>query len=420
MSKRRMRVKIGVLLVAAFIFSSFQTGAQGPPSLKVMSYNIWGIIGAKERDIRTYAIGRKIAELDPDIVAIQEAFEKKHRDILFEALHDKGYELKDWRYFRYRYGSGILLLSKFPVEEVLFEPYRVNAPWKDIERLGGKGVAYARLRTPWGPLDFFLTHVIARMTPLMNESGEYVDTDPKKNDRLVQIYQLDRFVRNQRSKYGRAVIAAGDFNISPQMLEYKLLVSLTGFENSFDKVNPGEDPSTYSAQNRYATGEYFRIDHIFYKNYQAERGFWIEPISSNIVMDDGFSHPETMEIIPYSDHYGVLTEFRVHEGPGAVGPSPSGVTPLPCFEKECVQAHEDGRIKLDPHNFPVWQSFAHHVFSEVLGEKDRENPLILPMARIMAMEQVTADEEIFISEEAESELQVETGRTCGSRTAPAQ
>jgi hypothetical protein len=93
---------------------------------------------------------------------------------------------------------------------------------------------------------------------------------------------------------------------------------------------------------------------------------------------------------------------------------------LPCFEKECVQAHEDGRIKLAPHNFPVWQSFAHHVFSEVLSEKDRENPLILPMARIMAMEQVTADEEIFISEEAESELRVETGRTCGSRTAPAQ
>ncbi len=420
MSISRTPAKIGLIMAAIFLMSAFSSQAEEQPSLKVMSYNIWGIIGAKERQIRTYAIGRKIAELDPDVIAVQEAFEKKHREILLRALEDKGYDIGDWRYFRYRYGSGVLLISKFPVEEVLFEPYRVNAPWKDIERLGGKGIAHARLRTPWGPLDFFLTHVIARMTPMRNESGDYVDLDPKKNDRLVQLYQADRFVRSKKSTFARSMIAAGDFNISPQMLEYDFLVSLTGFENSFDKVNPGENPSTYSKDNKYATGEYSRIDHIFYKNYRGVEGFWVEPVKSQIVMTDGFTHPETMETIPYSDHYGVLTEFRVHKDPGAVELSPQGVTRDSCFEKQCMTGYEEGAIRLDPDNVNLWQSFALEVFSDVLWEKNRENPLILPMARVVAMDELDGPAEIMVPEDARSELLAGMVRTCGSRAAPAK
>ncbi|MFO8057405.1 MAG: endonuclease/exonuclease/phosphatase family protein [bacterium] len=418
MLRRRMPVMLGLLFVAVFLISSLPSGAKDAPSIKVMSYNIWGIIGAEERELRTYAIGRKIAELDPQVVAVQEAFEKKHRDILFQALTDKGYEFEDSRYFSYRYGSGVLLISKFPVDEVLFEPYRVNAPWQDIERLGGKGVAYARLKTPWGPLDFFLTHVIARMTPLTDSSGEYVPHDPKKNDRLIQLYQLDRFVRDQRSAFGRSVIAAGDFNVSPQMLEYKFLVYLTGLVNSFDKANPGKNPSTYSADNMYATGEYHRIDHIFYKNYRGSRGFWLEPAKSRIVMTDGFSHPETMETIDYSDHYGVMTEFRVIKEPAAAELSPPGVSPLPCFEKVCLHAYDKEVIRLDQDNLERWQSFACRVFARAFREKDRENPLIPPMARVVAMDKDAMPAKVRIPADAADELMVEMAGTCGGRETP--
>ena len=98
-----MRVKSSVmvaLLAAAALF--FQTptlaketekkpskGAPIPdagPWIDVLTFNIWNIIGAQDAKVRAVAIGRKIAELDPDLVAFEEAFDQSKRQLLIDNL----------------------------------------------------------------------------------------------------------------------------------------------------------------------------------------------------------------------------------------------------------------------------------------------------------------------------------------------
>lgn len=376
-----------ILLLVSIIFS-------GPPSLraegednklKVLTFNIWGIFNAKHRVVRIKAIAEKIAEIDPDILAIEEAFAYRHRRLLKKSLVKAGYPFEHWKYFQRAYGSGILLISKFPIEKVVWKPYVVNGAWSDIEWLGGKGIAYFRLKTPWGPLDLFHTHAIARMTRIFDEDGNYIEHDYNEVDRHIHMYQIDRFVRERRNAEGRSMIATGDFNVCPAMPEYKLLMALTGFENSFDMLNPGENPSTYSRENMYVKYDSSRIDHIFYKNYEGDRGFWVNPVLSRIEMDGTFINPKTSERTNYSDHYGVYTEFEIISEPGDASYSKAGLGDLDPAERshDKLDGYSDGVITLTRENLSMWQYFALGVYGDAYEKKDRKNALLLPLAKAL-------------------------------------
>jgi len=357
------------------------------PRIKVLTFNVWHIVTAKEQAIRAVAIGRKIAELDPDIVAFEEAFNQRRRKILFENLEKGGYEIADYRYVRYVYGSGLLLISKYPILKVRFEPYRVIGGAANIEWLAGKGIIHARLKTPHGPIDFFHTHAIARMTDVFDEDGNYIPGDPQVNDRILHMYQIDRFVRGQRGQRTRSTIAAGDFNVSPEMLEYRLLSAITGFDNSHDRANPERNPSTYSTENIYVTQECSRIDHVFYKNYEGAEGFWVHPAESRVEMMDKFTSPESMETINYSDHYALYTEFEVITDKYDIcgfALSTEGTTPSPDKCASCLwDGYDDGTLKLHANNIDDWRSMALSTIGAAWYKQDRKNSLIPLMAEIV-------------------------------------
>ncbi len=358
--------------------------------IKVLTFNVWGIISAKQRVVRARAIGEKIAALDPDVVAIEEAFERRHRAVLMRALRDKGYQVVDWRYFRNIYGSGVFFISKYPIEESYFEPYRVLGGPTNIEWLGGKGIACLRLRTPWGPLEFFSTHAIARMTAIFDASGNYIPGDPQEVDRFLNMYQIDRFVRAHRDPFGRSIIMAGDFNVSPEMPEYRFLVAKTGFESSFELLHPGENPSTFSKQDVWVKDEYSRIDHIYFKNYMGSVGFWVKPVESHVTMNEKFTSPKNKKEINYSDHYGLWTEFEVVTDPAAVTPSPEGAVPSPCKCAQCpLPIYTLSQIRLTPENYPAWKNAALAEFSRAFTKHDRRDSLLIPMAAIVAAGPVT-------------------------------
>lgn len=359
------------------------SGQEAAPEISVMTFNIWGIIGAKTRVVRAEAIGKRIAELDPDIIAIEEAFEKRHRKALMKSLEKNGYEIGGWRYFNNIYGSGVLFITRFEIEEAVFEPYRVIGGANDIEWLGGKGIACIRLKTPFGSLDFFHTHAIARMTPIFDEAGSYIPGDPKQVDRLLNMYQIDRFIRANRTAGIRSIIAAGDFNVSPEMLEYQFLVRLTGFENSFDLLHPGENPSTFSIDNVWVTDDYSRIDHVFFKNFEGDQGFWVTPEISRVLMTETFMNPRDDREINYSDHYGLLTVFRVRQGKDAPAFSSQGVVPRGHNGCPADGVHE-GAILVDSGNAEVWQDAALRIFSQAYQKQDRKNGLLVPMAAVVA------------------------------------
>ncbi len=386
MNRLKEKVILIIALALAMYLAAGPALAQPEPKLKVLSYNVWGIVGAKQRTLRAVAIGKKIAELDPDVVAIQEAFNYRHRDILFDSMKEAGYEWEDSVYFRDMYGSGILLISKYPMEKVLYEPYRLTGGPFYIEWLGGKGIAHVRLDTPWGLLDFFDTHAIARMDRIFDEDGNFIPGDRHQPDRLLNMYQIDRYVRGQRNRLGRSVLVAGDYNVSPQMLEYDFLKAKSGFESAYEAVHPGENQSTYSLDNNWVTLEASRIDHVMFKNYDGEAGFWLKPTEARVELMDPFTSPKKKQVeeVNYSDHFAMYAEFEVVTD-GQVTPSQPGLINDFCDCEACsLTGYCDGTLDLNEANIKCWQNYALDVYARAYQEQDRNNPLLIPMAEIIA------------------------------------
>lgn len=137
-----------------------------PITLKIVTYNIqdtW-VVG-RNRPERMYAISRKLAELDPDIVGFQESFIKKDRDILIKELTSKS-RLKYHQYYPSGLvGSGKFTMSAFPLREKFFYRYKVTGDWYRFwegDWWAGKGSGLARIEIPGiGFLDFYNTHLQA-------------------------------------------------------------------------------------------------------------------------------------------------------------------------------------------------------------------------------------------------------------------
>lgn len=387
-----------VLLAGFFLFASFSVADEGGGKIKVLTFNTWGIVKAQQRSTRFEAIGKKIAQLDPDIVAIQEAFTSRHRSLLKKSLEKNGYKIGGWKYFHRAYGSGILFVSKYPIEKIVWKPYVVAGAWNDIEWLGGKGIACVKIKTPYGPLDFFETHAIARMTEIFDAQGNFMPGDYNEVDRHIHMFQIDRIVRDNRTSGGRSMIMAGDFNVSPQMPEYKLLMALTGFENIIDLLHPGENPSTYSAQNPFAAYESSRIDHIFFKNYRGDAGFWLKPILSRVEMYEKFKSPESGEMINYSDHYGVYAEFEVVSDPasGKISPDGLGARQPADIKTVNLEGYANGVLTLTRDNVDSWLDFSLKEYREAYNRKNRNNQLLIPLGEIITQSQSTLPVEITL------------------------
>lgn len=286
--------------------------ADEAPTLRVLTFNVWGIFSGKIRPYRMREIAKAIATLDPDVIALEEAFAARHRQLILDGLHEAGYPVAGSRYYRKPYGSGVFLISKYPIRSTEFTRYAVQCGPFDIEYYAGKGIQHAVLETPHGPLDFYLTHVLSRTPAIFDAQGNFIPGDPFQTDRILQMAQIDEYLEATRDPQGRSLIAVGDFNVSPEMLEYWVLLKLSGLESSFETLHPGENPSTFSSADNWVTDDFSRIDHIFYKNFAGTRGFAVKPIESRVVLDQKVPGPDGTPV-NLSDHYGFFTVFAVVE-----------------------------------------------------------------------------------------------------------
>ena len=307
MKTRRLLVKA---LVVGMALIGLKARAEAANTIRVLQYNIWGIFNSKDKSFRMDHIPQAIVALDPDVISIEEAWAGHSREQLISGLKAAGYPIGGWHYWHKPYGSGIMLISKYPIESSAFDEYRLRSPRTNIEHYAQKGLGHAVLKTPYGPLDFYLTHVLSRTPALFDAQGQVIPDDPFRKDRILEMYQIDQYVHQSRNPQGRSLIAAGDWNVSPEMLEFHVLLRLTGFENSFDTLHPGDNPSTFAKTDTWVFDDFSRIDHIFYKNFPGDQGFWVEPIESRVVMTEKVKDPAGKEV-NLSDHYGLLTVFEV-------------------------------------------------------------------------------------------------------------
>ena len=190
-------------------------------TLRMLTYNVHDLyIASDNRPERMRSIGAFIAKLEPDFVALQEAFIESDRDLLLrELMHTK---LKHSKYYESGLvGSGLLVISAYPIEAANFRRFSRNGkcykPWHG-DWWAGKGVALARLRLSQDEyIDLFNLHVHARYD-FTHPDDEYL------LDRLSQIKEIKGFVRDLSVSSIPALIL-GDFNATFSSRE---LASLRG------------------------------------------------------------------------------------------------------------------------------------------------------------------------------------------------
>ncbi|MFO7975783.1 MAG: endonuclease/exonuclease/phosphatase family protein [Candidatus Hydrogenedentota bacterium] len=245
-------------------------------TLKIITFNIWDLYHeSSHRSDRMKYIGSNLAALEPDIVGFQEAFIAKDRQVILGTLAKAG--LSHAMYFPSGLvGSGLLVVSRYPIEEAFFhryteggKPYKVHhGDW-----WAGKGVCVTRLALPEGYVDFFNTHIHAQYN-----SSEY------DHVRMSQIKELAAFI-NAAALNTVPTLSVGDYNVEPSEPQYQTLVEEANLERMMTMDT--------------------RIDHIFAVNNSLYTFEVLKtvPIEAVIHVPGGS--------IGLSDHSGYMSTIRI-------------------------------------------------------------------------------------------------------------
>jgi endonuclease/exonuclease/phosphatase family metal-dependent hydrolase len=213
-----------------------------PITLKIVTFNVWDSYFFPDHKRRMIEIGKFLARQDPDLVGIQEAFIEKDRELLLDQLKDS--RLKYWEYFPSgAMGSGLMIISAFPLQETDFHKYSENGkwykPWQG-DWYAGKGAAHARIKLPEdiGHIDFYNTHAVA---------GYEKQDDLHTEDRVVQMKELAAFIKETSAEAFPAILV-GDINCSPGSTEYQALIEqamltrLMNIDSGVDHIFGMENP----------------------------------------------------------------------------------------------------------------------------------------------------------------------------------
>lgn len=262
--------------------------------LRVLCYNINGTpLGPKERHNRYRETGRILAELRrrgeaPHIVAIQEAFHSRTKELVLEAGYPHvraGEGPKEG----HTAGSGLYILSEFPIESAETIDYTSCAGW---DCFANKGALRARVRVPGlpGALEIYNTHMNA------DDTGGGADHTLKA--RLEQIAQLSDFIRRTLPA-GSAAILPGDFNFKPQGPDYRLFAGFSRIRNAAE-----ECARSRSCSGDLDPGGIWRgfVDHQFYL-----AGAEVSPAPAHVAQ----TFKEPVNGAPLSDHLGLEIHFRL-------------------------------------------------------------------------------------------------------------
>jgi endonuclease/exonuclease/phosphatase family metal-dependent hydrolase len=125
--------------------------------------------------------------------------------------------------------------------------------------------------------------------------------------RIAQIVQLLQEMGQSRLP----ILLTGDFNATPESIEYKLLTQVGNLKDSFLESNRtyqgictycGDNPLSWSSEDRV-------IDFIFFQDSE----------SVSLAVERSQVNLKGQEQSPLSDHYGVQTHFTWSEQPGSTG-----------------------------------------------------------------------------------------------------
>jgi endonuclease/exonuclease/phosphatase family metal-dependent hydrolase len=276
--------------------------------LRIATLNTWGLPEPFAEDVlaRTAEIGRRLRPLALDAIAFQEVWSSLGQEELIRAGRTAGLE-HAWHGGSGIRGSGLLVLSRLPIESVRFERYALSGDPSFGEYYGGKGFAEVRLATPAGPVTLVDTHLHARYAG--DAEHEY---RPLRTGQIVQLAASTRALRGP-------VVVAGDFNLHDGLGdEYGMLLGLTGLRDTAAEV-ASFAPTVYQ-ENPYrglSKKPDRRIDLLLARNGESAA---LRSVHVERVFDALFEHRGRK--IACSNHAGVLAELELAAAAGGVLPPP--------------------------------------------------------------------------------------------------
>lgn len=268
--------------------------------LRIVTINVWQEQGPWRQ--RLALLGQRLAELDPDVVCMQEVREvegkvKNQAETLARELgmHCTFEVAQEWG----GGDEGLAIISRHPLLDRDF----VELPF--TEGRSRRVCLGAALDLPGaGETWIFTTHLAYRLTDgLLRER---------------QVLAADRFVQHHRNH--NAVVLAGDFNAVPDSDEIRFLrgrATLDGrrayYQDAFARCNPGVTGHTWTRENPYTDKLAWlepdrRLDYILVSPMTSKGAGVI--CSCRVVL----SEPDTTGV-RCSDHYGLLAEVEVASAP---------------------------------------------------------------------------------------------------------
>ncbi len=236
---------------------------------------------------RIATIPQKLKETDFDLLFMQEAFIKSFRTNVRKALkatHSHTYYLRSPTFPLPIFGSGLLVISKYPVK-ILDHVYFKTCTSADC--FAAKGAALIEITLPTGDkIQVSNTHMQA--------------TQGAGNIRMKQLGQIHRMLlRHRQPDVPQFLI--GDLNIDPAEPEFMMGLELLGMD--YTRLT-GPILWTSGRQNPcYKVGPRHEwVDHMWFNNYPL--------ITSTEMRVKDFSFQRNGNACPLSDHHAVEASFR--------------------------------------------------------------------------------------------------------------
>ncbi|KAI9467799.1 MAG: Endonuclease/exonuclease/phosphatase, partial [Benjaminiella poitrasii] len=296
--------------------------------LNVLSFNCWGLaIVAKHRSFRLKAIAEVLNKGNYDVITLQEVWVRKDfEQIQASVTHNLPY----CKYFYSgAFGSGLAILSKFPIISTSYHRYALNGKPLQIfhgDYYVGKGIGSVLIEHPTiGLLEVFNTHLHAGYGP----------KDRYRAHRATECWQLAYMLRTSAAM-GRQIILSGDFNSVPASFNYRLICDHGFMTDSWLQIHGQPELQQLNMESLTADNytQYFgytcnspfntfsryydqgkdtnarkgfgkRLDYIFYRHTSQ-----LHCIESKVVLTDFIPNSQ----MSYSDHFGVVSIFKISNG----------------------------------------------------------------------------------------------------------
>ena len=188
--------------------------------LRVLTWNVWGVPWVSpDLDARIDAVAPAVAELGPDVVALQEVWEPVHGARLTAAFESAGYP-HTLHFVEPGRRGGLFVASRHPLRDLGYVAFSQGGvplvPWH-VDWMADKGVARVRVDAPGGAFVLANTHLQATY-------GAFEYTPIRLSQALELAEALDDIEE--------PVVVAGDVNTRQHELPFRVLRARAGLTDA--------------------------------------------------------------------------------------------------------------------------------------------------------------------------------------------